>query len=233
MEKAAQKNNSWLVTAAVYGLMTLIFAAASLHRESLSALCREDGAIQWGQWLFLFFSVVASILLFIKKRREPAAQSIIPFLFALFCLWVFLEEIDYGQRILHFQSPYYFQRENVHRVVNIHNLPVLDRASEVASMSILLLWSILLPIITAISNKTKNLVEKMNIPQPGIAASFGCIAGLILEFYCRQAVPGYQARSGEVLELYLYFSFFAASIEALWLTGQENPFDQKTCSGDR
>ncbi len=191
----------------VYTVITVIFIAASLDGEFLVNFCREDGPVEWSQAIFLLAASIIFLIKFIKERKTGNAFNIINLVLSLFCLFVFLEEISYGQRIFGFTTPYYFNRNNAHREINIHNLMTFDSSSEMAVSLIYLIWGIILPFVLLINKKWRAFTQERYFYIPPLYAALFCIAGLVIEIFCRVKYPAYWANNNEITELYLYFTF--------------------------
>lgn len=174
--------------------------------------CREDGPVEWSQAIFLLVASVLFFVRFFRERKTGNVFNIFNLILALFCLFVFLEEISYGQRIFGFASPYYFDRHNAHREVNIHNLLTFDSFSETAISGIYLIWCILLPFVFLINKKWRTFTDKRYIYIPPVTASLFCIAGLIIEIFCRVKFPAYWANNNEIVELYLYLTILYTAL---------------------
>ncbi len=215
-----EKSHKIIINYAViflFASLSIGFVFVSLREETLMAICHEDGAVEWGQVVFLLLSSIASILFFVKNiKKYPSPWKYFSLVFGIFCFWVLLEEISYGQRIFHIHSPYYFERYNVHREINIHNLLYFDSATEKLSVALILVWGILLPIILYFNKSLRNFFKDRGILAPPIISSIGCIVGVALEFYCRYKWTQYWANSNEILEIYLYLSFFSAAVSPIW-----------------
>ena len=86
---------------------------------------REDSLVEWLTALAFFAGVVASCLL-VKKTLPgtPLSLSAYYALLAAFCLFVGLEEISYGQRLLGFATPQPVAARNVQNDMTIHNMDV-------------------------------------------------------------------------------------------------------------
>ncbi len=187
----------------------LIVAGSGFFTDS--SLFVEDWIVEWLQVVLLVVAGVLSLVSFFKLRTLQGIWKFVPLLFGLFCIWVALEEISYGQRIFGFESPYWFLRHNVHREVNIHNLLPLDHTSEVAIMSLHILWGLVFPITALALPKVENFARERFIPLPGAVTLTGCGLGLGLELYARAYCPGYWPMSNEILETYLYLAFLMSA----------------------
>jgi hypothetical protein len=87
---------------------------------------REDSLVEWLTALAFFAGVVASCLLVraMHLARRPILSAYYALL-ALFCLFVGLEEISYGQRLIGFATPQPVAARNVQNDMTIHNMDVM------------------------------------------------------------------------------------------------------------
>lgn len=92
-----------------YGLLLL-------DNDTVALLTREDNLVEyWGALSLLLGSISFLVCFKIKK-------NIIYLLFGLLLLFGCMEETSYGQRIIGFETPRFFQTYNLQREVNLHNL---------------------------------------------------------------------------------------------------------------
>lgn len=214
MIDACNKKMKWvhrLLTA--FFCMITVFTLIISHKENMLVdFTRQDGVVSWIQVVFLTSAGILFFIVSYKRKISKTSGAWLSFLAGLFCLLVMLEEISYGQRIIGYESPYYFHRHNVHREVNIHNLIIFDNALDIAALLIYLVWCVLLPLLIVFKNDWKNILTNAGFfILPKYIAVF-CIAGLFLEFGLRSLYRGYHAGNNEILELYLYLSLFGASL---------------------
>lgn len=86
-------------------------------------LIREDGVIENAQSFFYFLSSLCAFNLgttFFKSA--PRSFGILFYLLGLALLFIFFEEISWGQRFFHWKIPGYFIFHNTQREITIHNL---------------------------------------------------------------------------------------------------------------
>ena len=86
---------------------------------------REDSLVEWLTALAFFAGFVASCLLVKKIYLAHRTLSAYYALLAAFCLFVGLEEISYGQRLLGFATPQPVAARNVQNDMTIHNMDVM------------------------------------------------------------------------------------------------------------
>jgi hypothetical protein len=75
-----------------------------------------------GTLLFLLSGIVGLALFFRSKDRAPIAWRCFYLLYAMGAFFIVAEEVSYGQHLLNFNSPAYFQRYSKQKEVNLHNL---------------------------------------------------------------------------------------------------------------
>lgn len=192
----------------VFALVTGIIIALSFNEKALVSFFREDGPAEWAQALCLLFSSVLLVYNFVKMGKKRNLYSCFSLILAFLCLFVFLEEISYGQRIFGLKTPYYFDRYNAHREINLHNLMVFDSASEIAILLVYVCWLLVSPLILLFKKSWRDFFDRNMLYIPPAAFSFTGLVGLILEIWLRFRFPGYRANSNEALELYLYLALF-------------------------
>ena len=109
---------------AAYGLFFLIAAAyltmALCYPIAYIWATYEDLVGEWVQWYgFLFAFFLSGMLAYSATRYRPFFAFL-----TLACLYVLLEEISWGQRIIGFSSPEFFVDNNLQKETNLHNFLV-------------------------------------------------------------------------------------------------------------
>jgi hypothetical protein len=83
---------------------------------------QEDEALEWVTfWAFLF----ASIYYILGARLDRRRRGGLPWFhigLATFCLFVALEEISWGQRLIGYRAPEVFLARNFQQEFNLHNI---------------------------------------------------------------------------------------------------------------
>lgn len=166
----------------IVGWYSIVFV---FDAEQVGRLTREDGLVEYtGAALFL----LASILFFASyvKSRAASGQGWLPIkgnvfflLLGLAFLFVFLEEISWGQRIFGFATPETLRDLNSQSEFNFHNLQVFHGETETGerkSFLALLLnmdrmfsmfwftYCFLMPIAYRYSTQVRNLLNRMQMP---------------------------------------------------------------------
>lgn len=90
-------------------------------------LVHEDSILEYTQVVFYMtaclFAGLVAYMYWEKKHNVPA---VLYFVLALGLLFVSIEEISWGQRILNIENPDYFASHNVQRETTLHNLDVVQ-----------------------------------------------------------------------------------------------------------
>jgi len=118
-----RQNVSPWVSRPILGLALLVLTLTLLpHRWDLWLLS-ESGPVELGT-AALFVAAAVAAVKHVKTHREqlPRIYRVAFGLFAAAALFVALEELSYGQHLLSFRSPEWFQHHNKQNELNLHNL---------------------------------------------------------------------------------------------------------------
>lgn len=156
----------------VYGLLVGIVAAylimAMYYPLAYIWATYEDLFGEWAQ----FYLFVAAFVFSIRLAFSSSPYRIFFALLATACFYVFMEEISWGQRIIGFASPEFFQRHNLQREVNLHNFLVgpfdtLTKAMiECALVTGLLIYGLMYPITLRLRWAAAGAVQRLGVPAP-------------------------------------------------------------------
>jgi len=202
-----------IIIIVLFSIITLFSLWSALNENTLVKLFAEDGLAEWIQAIFLLLSFIIFLINFIYSLRNGVSPDFVALVFSLLSLFAFLEEISYGQRLFGIETPYYFERYNVHREINIHNLLPFDSATETVSFALFLVWGIILPFILYTKKDWRELADSTIKYIPSTIIALFCLVGLIAEILCRYNYRQYWLMSNEILELYLYAAIFAVGFE--------------------
>jgi hypothetical protein len=87
------------------------------------SLIREDSVIEWMQVVFYLISSIIALLVSIKSlRHKMTLNGVLYGILAIGLLFISLEEVSWGQRIIHIATPDYFRQHNVQHEISLHNL---------------------------------------------------------------------------------------------------------------
>ena len=159
-----------------------------LDERSVAQYAREDGAIETpGAVMFLLASIGFGLAYFRSSSAQGALtglariakRNVFYLLLCLFFLVAFLEEISWGQRVFHVQTPAVLQELNRQGETNIHNLVWFhghDTSGNRKSFLELFLngdrlyslfwfaYCICTPLLAAFSQRIRNIFAKIRLP---------------------------------------------------------------------
>ena len=104
-------------------IISLVPILIDLDNSIYNYLVVEDGVIEYLTALFLLISsfICLKTFLYIKKKSILNFGILIS---AIALFFGFGEEISWGQRILNYQTPLFFNDNNLQNETNIHNLTI-------------------------------------------------------------------------------------------------------------
>jgi hypothetical protein len=167
----------WLV---IFYSLGFVFDAEQIRR-----LSREDGVVEYiGAALFFLASVLYFLLyknsrLHSKLEWLPVKGNVFYFLLAVAFLFVGMEEISWGQRIIGFETPGAIREMNAQSEFNLHNLDIFhgntDSGERKSFLSLLLnmdrLFSMfwfsycfLVPLIYRFSSSGRAFLKQLMMP---------------------------------------------------------------------
>lgn len=128
----------------------------------------EDLAGEWLQfWLF-----AAATLFFARLVLLPSPYRLFFGILALSCFYVTMEEISWGQRILNLSTPEFFEKHNIQKETNFHNLltgPVATLTKDFITYSLsacIALYGVLYPLAVMRQWGVTRSIMKMGIVPP-------------------------------------------------------------------
>ena len=196
-----------LANALILGL--LVVAAVAVHHQPdryYTAL-QEDRFVEWASfWTFLLAAIgmtVAAARQWRRAHRVPWFLALV----ALFCLFVAGEEISWGQRLLGFQSPTFFQEQNFQQEVNLHNV-VATALRKLALKGLIAGYGIVLPLVVLVGLVRRGM-DRLGIVSPPVALAPSFLAILITY----QLYPW--KFTGELVEVMLGLAFLFAATSAM------------------
>lgn len=168
----------------------------------------EDGFIEWLTTVPLLIATVAAIGYLVKLTSRRSWLFFLSVLFiALFAFFAGGEEISWGQRIFHIQTPEYFKEHNAQDEMNLHNL-VLSDGEKVNKLifsqllSVLIsIYLILLPILYIKVDAVKKFIDWAGVP---VARLYQIILAALV-FLLTAICPS--GKGPEMLEFGICFTF--------------------------
>ena len=168
---------------------------------------QEDQIIEW-MTFWAFF--IAGILFTQAAYRHYVDESRIPWFLlgvGVFCFFVALEEISWGQRLFGYRPPAYFLEQNFQQEFNFHNVVDTDLRL-LALKAVILGFGVVLPAVWLIP-PIRRLCWKIAIVPPPIF-----FAPAFLATYCLYEIYPWQF-SGELVELMLGLGFVFSALALL------------------
>ena len=200
-----------LIRASLIG--TLLVVCVVVHGASLVALApdaynrsvQEDEYLEWAS--FWAFAIAGFFWLTSAIRQRPLALRDVwfPAGLGLFCLFVAMEEISWGQRIFAYRAPRYFLENNFQLELNIHNL-VETSWRKRALYGVIAGYGVVLP-LACLLQRVREGLNGLGISAPALShvPAFAITLGLYLWY------PW--SHTGESVELMLGLGFLFASID--------------------
>ena len=165
---------------------------------------QEDEYVEWASfWAFL----AAGGVFVLAAMRQRSATGKLPWFLvgvALFCVFVALEEISWGQRVVAYRPPVYFLEHNFQQELNIHNV-VRSSLRKLALKGVILGYGVLLPLISMVPAMARRL-SQLAVTGAPIALAPSFLATFILYSWYPWSF------SGEWVELMLGLGFFLSAL---------------------
>jgi hypothetical protein len=188
-------------------LMGFIGAFAWLEAAYPNAYYRsvqEDQALEWAS--FYSFFVAGGVFAMAASRQRRTSGALPWFLvgLSLFCVFVAMEEISWGQRVFGHRPPDYFLAENFQQELNLHNMASADVRMN-AFRGIILGYGVLLPLFALIPF-LRRFFDRIALVPPPIELTPSMFAMFWLHFWYPWKF------TGEVVECALGFGFLFVAI---------------------
>lgn len=196
---------SIIAIALVAAIFIAAFALLANGKDAYYRLVQEDQALEWST-AWAFASAALAYFLSAAQSRRQARPLWPACLLGLFCAWVALEELSWGQRLFGYQSPQYFLEHNTQQEFNLHNL--LDGRSRKAGLWLVLLgFGVALPLLS-LHAASCALFQRFALPvaPPALAPAF-LLTFLVYEAYILD-------HTNEWVELAIGLLFLAAGLDA-------------------
>ncbi len=205
--------NSYAIAAntLVLGWIGYIAALNAYSPDFYYLSVQEDEYLEWGTfWAFTIAAIVhVRLAVAASAARESSESNLGRAWFwlgmAAFCVFVAGEEISWAQRLLGYQPPEYFLRENFQQEPNLHN--IIDTSlRKLVLRAIIAGYGIALPLVVFVPVLGR-LLDRIGVaaPSPALIPAF---AGTLWLYV---AYPW--SYSGETVELMLGLGFLFAAID--------------------
>jgi hypothetical protein len=113
------KSILFLIPFVILGLF-IVFKIFSFQKYRTMVLM-EDGLIEYCTALIYFFSSMIAISIYFDFRKIDPLMAFLSLILAAGFLFICLEEISYGQRILNISTPSFWKAINKQKELNLHN----------------------------------------------------------------------------------------------------------------
>jgi hypothetical protein len=159
---------------------------AFLDLNALKSLLQEDGLVENTQALLYLLGSIVWIYAFIIFRPETKIEKrrrLFYLLFMGFFLFLFLEEISYGQRLFGFTTPDSLREINLQDETNIHNIGSESTVLLIHILHALLLaiLGIVIPFLNLVSKRFSSIFKRINFPI--VNTNLIVCFGISLNFY--------------------------------------------------
>lgn len=173
---------------------------------------QEDQALEWASfWSFL----IAGGVFALAARNQRRATKALPWFLAgvaLFCFFVAMEEVSWGQRVFGQLPPEYFLAQNYQQELNVHNL-LSTKLRLFAFRAVICGYGVLLP-VAAFFPSIRRLLDRIAIVPPPVELVPSMLVMLLVHIWYPWKF------TGEVIECALGFAFLlAAGANAARLSG--------------
>lgn len=169
-------------------VLALGLFAAQAGPDAFTALSREDGLVEWLQ--FLAFASLSLLLAFVtldrftQQRRVSLEVLVLAGLTGLVALAA-LEEISWFQRVLDVRTPEFFQRHNRQLETNLHNLFIgdvnLHKAVIVRVIFVVgIAHNLILPVLALFRPGVRRTIESLGGYLPPLPAALAYLVLLAL-----------------------------------------------------
>jgi len=132
---------------------------------------QEDEYLEWAS----FWAFFAAACVYLRKTFKPSFQLTRGWFLlglAAFCLFVALEEVSWGQRILGYRPPDYFLESNYQQELNVHNVVDTD-LRKLALQLVIFGYGVALPLVMLVPVVSEQL-RRLGIvaPPPALIPAF-------------------------------------------------------------
>lgn len=178
--------SSTLIHILFFATSLFIIGYAFLDLDSLKLLLQEDGVVENLQAILYLLGAVVWIYAFIIFRPETKIEKrrrLFYVLFMGFFLFLFLEEISYGQRLFGITTPEALREINLQDETNIHNIGSESTVLLIHILHALLLaiLGIIIPFLNLVSKRFGSIFKRINFPI--VNTNLIVCFGISLNFY--------------------------------------------------
>jgi hypothetical protein len=170
--------------------LSISYTALMLHQPYLDMAIKEDNYFENASFLGLLLTAILFIYAFFKSRRpeykpdNPPLKQLSYLALAMIFIFGAGEEISWGQRIFHTETPEVLQKENVQDEINVHNLAIFEGKNSVVTVDTLFTTfsftlTLLVPLLASRSRKFERFVDRL-MPVPHWSLGLLFLANFLL-----------------------------------------------------
>jgi hypothetical protein len=207
-ESGGESGIGW--SAALLANAAVIAVAAGfawLHAHDVDLYYRsvqEDEALEWATFWGFAGATLAFGVAALRQWRRGAGLPWFPLGVALFCFFVAMEEISWGQRLIGYRPPVYFLKHNFQQELNVHNVVAVSLRKLVLK-GVILGYGVALPLLAAVP-ALRLRFQRLDLTPPPLALLPAFLATYVLyEWYPLHF-------SGEIVEAMLGGSFLFSAL---------------------
>ncbi len=225
--KFAPSNLRWMdrIVLVLTLIVVLIIAAGGLHytlssKDINTNIQKEDGIIENLTVLFfggagvMFIYAMVSTHAGVKEKLRDYRLVII--LLGVLCIFAALEEISFGQRLIGWDSPEYFEEHSTQKETDFHNFPAISVVFGILA-ACLVLYGVVVPFgLHYYQNRFNRFREILGIrilyPPVPAAIVFGAGILCIVLDYLTLFVAGERFVTNEYEEFFFGYGFIIFSL---------------------
>jgi hypothetical protein len=147
------------------GLLGAFAWLEAMHPNAYYQSVQEDQALEWASFWSFFIAGGVFAIAAARQRRTSGALPWFLVGVALFCVFVAMEEISWGQRVFGQRPPDYFLAENYQQELNLHNIASTDLRLG-TFRGIVFGYGVLLPLLALIPFARRQFDRLAIVPPP-------------------------------------------------------------------
>ena len=193
--RATEESYYFATLIIVPGVLMLLVALSSLDRDSYLASFTED---RWLSWMTFAVWFLSGVIAACRSSLEHGMRRSFYLLLTLFCWLVALEEINWGQRIVGWNSPELISEQVGHDELSVHYILQGFSGLPVAALAgvLLLFYGGILPLAFSLSAKLRSRFPTLTafLPVTWIVPWFFLAAAIVVF-----EIPGISSEIGEFI----------------------------------
>lgn len=205
--------NSSLVTLSGGAMLVVVWVAIGGFYPILmnEFMVGEDGVVESTSAILIL--IASGFSLYLSFSLQERRRRIWHLILGLGFLFIFFEEISWGQRILKFDTPDYVMKVNAQREFNVHNS--FGFAADHIYIVGVLFYGAVVPILANRSKLFHRLFDMAGLPIASLGLAVGfALASALHDWTLYSVLPKTHLRIAETRELLCALGFLLLMIEA-------------------